>query len=112
MQSFARYDCALLQNPRPEHFMGRTWAPHSDHVLSAGVIVAVSALVSYSLHETRQLIKRISQWLKVHDDKHEDAPTSMGLAAWRRCMRLMSACSSSKDFLEVAALLMPGIFDF
>ena len=43
---------------------------------------------------------------------NEDAPTSMGLAAWRRCMRLMSACSSSKDFLEVAALLMPGILDF
>ena len=39
-------------------------------------------------------------------------PTSMGLAALRRCRRLMSACSSSRDCLVVAALLIPGNLDF
>ncbi len=52
MQSFAKYECALLQGTCREHFMGRTWAPDPDAYLSAGFMIAVSAFVSYSLYET------------------------------------------------------------
>ncbi len=54
--------------------MGRTWAPDPDHVLLAGFIAAVSAIVSFSLLENRQLIERLSPWLNEHADRHEGAP--------------------------------------
>jgi len=56
MQSFAKYDCALLQDTRPEHFRGRIWAPDPNPVFSVGFTVTVRAFVSVSLQENRQLI--------------------------------------------------------